>query len=287
MRDNSLEYTFTAPGGNFTFTRLAAITRLKDISFHAGVRSDITSLPLGHGGRFDPGYKEHGVLSVVLKARSLGSAANLEANRTSLVKAVNSCMGSGGGASMTWTNQGSATVLKLSDLYLLDESFMISQDAWDVHLLFGCPKPFAEDNTSTDSDSIALTVGGGGFVIPLTIPFTLTESGGGTLTATHSGDFPYAYPVLRVYGPITNPVVINQTTAQRLVFSGSIAAGEFWEIKLFERTVKLGGTTSVRALTTSQSDWFACALGANTLQLAGSGYTASTLLRCYMRSAWG
>jgi len=67
---------------------------------------------------------------------------------------------------------------------------------WLTHVQLITERPFAENATAIVYDSAALDTGGGGFVIPFTIPFTFTGSSGGTLTITNTGDF-YMFPVLR------------------------------------------------------------------------------------------
>lgn len=289
MRDNGLEYTLTTEAGALPITRDEdAVTRLREISFSSAVRESRSSRPSIHGVRINPAFKDGGVCAVTLRVDPLKAAndAAIEAARTELVAASNAMLDSDG--VLAWTNRGSVTPIKLSGLRTqTDVAFQVVGHQWQVLLLLESPKPFAEDATATVVDSAALTAGGGGFVVPLTIPFALTASSGGDLSVTHAGDFRYAYPVLRVYGPVTNPSVINQTTGKRLVFDGSIAEGDYWEIDLHARRVRLNGVTTVRALRASQSTWWACVRGVNALQLAGSSYSTSTLLRAYMKSAWG
>lgn len=289
MRDNGLEYELTTPAGSMDFTRSAsAVTRLKQISFGAQVRGSKSSRSQQHGARFEPSFKDGGVLSVMLDVNPLRAASDaaIEAARTEIIAHANELLDDDG--VLGWTNRGGSTPLALTGLRTLtDPVFQVDGHAWRVLLLLESPRPFAEDASATVVDSAALSVGGGGFTIPLTIPFTFTASSGGDLEVTHAGDFKLAYPVLRAYGPITNPHVVNQTTGKRLVFEGSIAAGDYWEIDLFERSVLLNGVTKVRALDASRSTWWACVRGANDLQLAGSGYTSSTFLRAYMKSSWG
>ena len=288
MRDNSVEYTFTTPGGVFTFTRVdGAVTRLKDIAFNAQVRARISDRTQKHGARIRKPFKSGGTLNVTLQTRpENGSAAAVEASRSSLVRCVNSLML--GDGTLEWTNRGAVDPIVLSGLSLpSDLASSIQNAGWMWNLQLASSKPFAEDATATVVDSAPLSAGGGGFTIPLSIPFTITASAGGDLEVNHVGDFPEAYPVLQAFGPLTNPILINQLTGERLVFDGSIAAGDYWEIDLWERTVTLNGSTPIRALRASQSTWWSVQLGVNPLQLAGSGYTSATKLRANMKSSWG
>ena len=281
LRDNSIPVRFDTAGGIVTFDPNTRCY-FEAVNFKAAMRSDVTAAPQRHGSYRDPGYKEGGLLTG--DVRLYGDGPLLHQNRVMLERALNSCMD--GGGVMSWLPQGTNTRQRLDDLYLDDYDFKIDGSSYLVSISLGCDKAFSEDETATTTDSAALTETGGGFVIPLTIPVTISASSGGDLTVTNVGSF-YAYPVLRAYGPLIDPSIINQTTGERLNFEGSIASGDYWEIDLHAQTVKLNGTTSITALDVSTSTWFHCGFGATALQLSGSGFTSQTFLRAYMRSAFG
>lgn len=283
MRDNTLSYTLTTPDGDVLTLAYASNVWAADCEFQAGVRAERSERSQRHGSNLDAGLKSGGVWSATLNV--LGSGATLEANRTAVLAALNGMLA--GGGSLAFTNQGATTPLSLTGLYLLeDPAFKINGSTWSVQVMLGSERPFAEDASATTIDSAALSAEGSGFAVPLTIPFTLVASSGGEVAVNHVGDFPRAYPLLQVWGPITDPMVFNQTTGESLVFTGSIGAGDYWEIDLFERTVKLNGSSPVRALDVAVSEWWAVKRGVNTLQVAGAGFSNQTKLRALMRSAW-
>jgi hypothetical protein len=281
LRDNSVPVTLTSDGGVVVFD---PATRLffEGVDFKASTRVDATAAPQRHGTYRDPGFKEGGLLAG--EARLYGDGVLLHQNRTMLERVLNGCLGGGGVAA--WLPPGGPARQYLTDLYLVDYDFKIDGSSYLVSIQLGASKSFSEDETATTQDSAALTETGGGFVVPLVLPITFTESAGGDLTVTNEGSF-YSYPVLRAYGPIVNPTIVNQTTGELLTFVGSIASGDYWEVDLHAQSVKLNGTQTVRALNVAASSWFACGFGTTQLQLAGSGFTAQTLLRAYMRSAYG
>lgn len=281
LRDNSIPVTFTTDGGVVVFDHTTRCY-FEQVNFKAATRAEVTAAPQRHGSYRDPGYKEGGLLTG--EVRLYGDGALLHQNRTMLERALNACLD--GGGVMTWLPQGSSTRQRLDDLYLDDYDFKGDGSSLIASIQLGCDKAFSEDADATVVDSAALTETGGGFTIPLTIPFTLTASSGGDLSVTNTGSF-YAYPVLRAYGPIVDPHVINQTTGERLVFEGSISSGDYWEIDMHAQTVKLNGVQSITALDVAASTWWKCGFGTSALQLAGSGFTAQTFLRAYMRSAYG
>lgn len=281
MRYAAIPYTLTTPAGALSLD-VSTNLWVEECQFSAAVSAERTKRPQSHGARQDPGSKDGGVWSAT--ARIIGPGGTLETNKESLLKHANSLVDEGVGV-LQWADPFSGATRQLTGLRLIEDVALAPDGpGWLAHLVLGAEKPCAEDATATTVDSIALAAGGSGFTIPLTIPFTLAPSGGGSLTVSHTGSFPYAYPVLRAYGPIINPQLINQTTGERIVFVGSIASGDYWEIDLFTPSVKLNGVSSIKAIDTARSTWWACQRGANILQLAGSGYTASTLLRAYMKS---
>lgn len=283
MRYGLIDYTLSTPYETLEFDPTGNLF-IEACEFSAAVAAARTKRPQSHGALQYPGTKDGGIWNA--QARLLGAGGSIETQRSALVAALNDIVDEQG--TLEWTNPGAANALQLTGLQLL-EDVAFARDGGTLLAQFqlGSEKPCAEDAEATVVDSAALSTGGGGFSIPLTIPFEIVASSGGDLVVTHDGDFKYAYPVLRSYGPAINPVLINHTVGERLVFEGSIAAGDYWEIDLFAKSVKLNGVSSIRALDSSQSTWWKCVRGANALQFSCSGYTTTTFLRAFMRSSWG
>lgn len=289
MRDNSRAYTMTNPADDSTLTFDPTDNRclcwFEELEFSAQINSEVTSRAQSHGGYQDPGYKGPGYWSTT--ARIIGSDYALEQARTAYMRMVHSMLGEDGGGLVEWTPQGSSERLRLSGLQLVDGGDPKRDgSSYVVQSIFSTEKPFAESASATTLDSAALTAGGGGFTISLTVPVTFTASSGGDLVISNEGDW-YSYPVLQMYGPLTTPVLTNLDTGQRLAWTGSIASGDYWEVDMFAKTVTLnGGTTKITTRDASQSDWFHCAMGDTNLALSGSGYSSQTLLRALMRNSW-
>lgn len=92
---------------------------------------------------------------------------------------------------------------------------------------------------------IGLTTGSsGGFVFPLTFPYTSLPVGTGGDVAIVGGDA-RTYPVIRIDGPVTNPEV--SCNAWTLNLDRTIADGDYVEIdtRPWAQTVLLNGTSSV------------------------------------------
>lgn len=137
-----------------------------------------------------------------------------------------------------------------------------------------CPDPAWVDPTPR-AVTFGQTGGGTAWEIPWPIPWTL---GGSTLGDTYSLDYPgtwLAYPRIRITGPVTNPVITNLTTGDKLDFTGySIATGHYYEIDLRYgyKTVLLDGITNKISELSSDSDLATWAIipGPNSIQAAGS-----------------
>lgn len=84
-----------------------------------------------------------------------------------------------------------------------------------------------------DEASVVFALGGGGddFEIPLAIPWQIGVSVmDQTKTIAYAGSW-RASPIVRIDGPITNPVVENLLTDEKLDFTGTtISAGDYYEI---------------------------------------------------------
>lgn len=110
-------------------------------------------------------------------------------------------------------------------------------DAGDVPLLgklgfqFVAPDPTFYDPTE---QSVTFSIGGSGggaFEIPLAIPWAVGASAlNSTVTIAYGGTW-RAHPIIRIVGPITDCVITNETTDEKLDLTGvTIGAGDYYEI---------------------------------------------------------
>ncbi len=123
-------------------------------------------------------------------------------------------------------------------------------------------------NASVTSD---LTTAGG-LTFPLTFPLTFNPAGlGGYVSVENTGtvDTP---AVLRIAGPVTNPVVYAQTVDATIAFDGlTIAEGDWVDVDLLERTVTFSdGTSRYRYLDDDLTSWFLLPPGISEYRIGGS-----------------
>lgn len=173
-------------------------------------------------------------------------------------------------------NDGLGGARKSDDLYFTTEQV--------VQLI-------ADDPILYSPTVVALTFslggGAGTFAVPTPVP---TAVGASTIDVsqaiTYLGTWP-SYPLIRLTGPITNAIVRNVSTSEKLDFTGTtIAGGDYYDIdcRYGHKTVlDAAGASKIDKLTTdSDLATFhierhpAVANGINSLQITGSGINAAT-----------
>lgn len=128
-----------------------------------------------------------------------------------------------------------------------------------------------------------------GFVFDLA--FDLYMGGGsaaGSITINNAGTADAA-PIIRVDGPVTNPILANATTGEELYLTYTLAAGEYLTLDFADdqHTVKFMGTSDrYYAFDPSRSTWWKLKPGNNDVRLRGSSYAAPAQLTVIWRDAW-
>lgn len=139
--------------------------------------------------------------------------------------------------------------------------------------------------------NVLFTTGGGsgGFVVPVVVPIAVGASTvNSSQVVTYSGTW-LSYPIVTILGPITNPVVYNDSTGDKLDFTGiTITGGNTYTIdcRPGRKTVLYTDGTNKIADLTDDSDLATFSLlpnpdvlgGNNTIRVTGSGANASTAI---------
>lgn len=100
--------------------------------------------------------------------------------------------------------------------------------------------------------SISFGVGGGGtgFVVPTPVPSFIGASTLDQLFPIHYDGTYKDYPIIKIYGPITDPVITNLTTDRVISFAGiTIEAGDWYTVDLRygrKRVYRNGVETDIR-----------------------------------------
>jgi hypothetical protein len=146
---------------------------------------------------------------------------------------------------------------------------------WGVQLVAVDPLIYsaAEHTAST-----VRTAEGTGFTAPFTAPFTLGASTAGVARASNGGSVAAPWTG-RLDGPLTNPVITNLSTGDRLAFTANggltLAAGEYVDIASAGREVLLAGTASRRSQLSLDSRWWDLPPGDTDLELAADAGTGT------------
>ncbi len=108
---------------------------------------------------------------------------------------------------------------------------------------------------------------GGGMAIPMGIPMDMSVASTILEFVVNAGNAD-AYPRLRFYGPIEDPVVTNVTTGEQLSVDYTVADGDYLEVDTSLRTAKhVSGGTETNVLQYVTGDFFRLVPGSNTLKL--------------------
>lgn len=148
-----------------------------------------------------------------------------------------------------------------------------------------CPDPTWYNPTG---EALTFNLSGGpSGAIPMAVPTPIGASAiNQTRAVTYAGSW-ITYPVIRIYGPITDPILENETTDEILDFTGTtIANGKYYEIdcRFGAKTVVDSDGANRIATLTAESDLATFHLapdpesvgGYNSLRVTGSAVSAST-----------
>jgi hypothetical protein len=197
-------------------------------------------------------------------------------------------LGGGATAAMKWTE--GAAGLQLQRMVRLasavDPPIEGGAAILNYSAQFYAEDPRAYSQTLQTITGAALATLGGGMTMPFRMPFTFTSSGGGTVSFTNAGNRPTP-PILRVYGMCVNPQIVNLGTGARISLVGTIAAGDYMELDVARRTVKLNGTVARSNFYDAvNSTWFELPAGTTNLQLVAGSFDGSARLDVVGRSAY-
>lgn len=151
-----------------------------------------------------------------------------------------------------------------------------------------CPSPYAESAEPVVA-TVRPNVAAGGFSFPFTFPLVFAAGGGGAVTVENAGNMPAQW-VARIFGPCTDPQLVNTTLSQRVGFSGlTIADGDYVEVNSTNRTVYVNGSSAAsryHLLNLSTLTWWQLVPGANTVLFTATTPGAVAAVEMTFRSSW-
>lgn len=151
-----------------------------------------------------------------------------------------------------------------------------------------CADPRLYSSTVTLGSYDPTDAGAGGLTFPLDFPLVFgAPDGVGSLSVDNEGTTATP-PTFVVTGPVTNPIIDNDTTGLSIYTRDcALAVGETLTIDVRERRVLLSGTTPRPDLIdVSRTTWWEVRPGVNQLRMRGSGMASGqTGLQASFRSA--
>lgn len=111
----------------------------------------------------------------------------------------------------------------------------------------------------------------------------------GSVTVVNAGTASAQDFVISLFGPCVNPRFENLTTGQQIRFLTTLTAGQFLEVRVRDRTVRLNGLAAQNRYNTldfATSEWFDLPPGASLLRYRPDTLTAGAFARVSFRSSW-
>ena len=128
-----------------------------------------------------------------------------------------------------------------------------------------------------------------GLVFPVTFPVVFpAQAGVGAQAVTNYGNTASA-PVIRLFGPTTNPGIENETSGRTLSFYMGLGPGDYVEIDMAEKTCQFNGTPGAASNLRKNlidKEWFTLAPGQNWLRYFSDYGDIPAQAQIYSRDAW-
>lgn len=132
--------------------------------------------------------------------------------------------------------------------------------------------PFPFFLSSTTSNTRVYIFEGAGGQVPSEIPFDFSGGSAGNVDINNLGNVD-AYPIIRLYGIMNDPVIKNNTTGLQLSIDYNLAGeDDYIELNTFLHTAKLANDTNV--FDKVSGDWWTLRPNINNIVLTASSYGA-------------
>ena len=157
---------------------------------------------------------------------------------------------------------------------------------YQVQLRASDPRAYAQSVTTAQSATMGED--GGGLVFPVTWPATFLPGSSGQAVFSNQGSAATP-PVFRLYGRLVNPTVRLLPDGPEVVLFGEVAAGDFLELDVANRTIRLNGNPSANRLGMrdfAQTTWFELPRGSGTVRLLADDADPGAYLEMDYRHAY-
>lgn len=179
--------------------------------------------------------------------------------------------------------QASVIVAPGSELIISESASTILWANWKIDLLSPDAYIYSQTEQTVDGTKTTITAG---FAIPTPVPISITGGVSNPINVSNAGNA-LIYPTsIIIFGAGTGFTITNRTTSQSIVYSGTLADGDYVTIDCKAKTAVKNGSTNVIA-NLADPNWIQLAQGTNTFTFTiDSGDTSTTKLRIVWRSGY-
>jgi hypothetical protein len=128
--------------------------------------------------------------------------------------------------------------------------------------------------SQTQTEIVQQVVQNGGLVVDVGLqiipPIVAQSSDSESLDLTNNGDSE-TYPVITLEGPLTYPIITNNTTGQFIALDLILGDEDSAVVDVLKKTIMLNGTTNVLSSFDLTSTWFYLLPGVNNMLLSSRG----------------
>lgn len=194
-----------------------------------------------------------------------------------------------GPALLKWTEQGAAGLALQAKVKLAGDVMPGLEPGpnalfYAAQLLAADPRAYSQ--ALTTATGLTLGFSAGGLTFNRTFNITFGGTAGGTVAVNNVGNRP-SPPVFRLYGGCTNANIILVGSGKQISLTGNIANGDYLEIDVQARTMKLNGTsTALSYLNPVSTTWFELPTGTSTIQAIATAFDTTARCDVLYRSAY-
>lgn len=148
------------------------------------------------------------------------------------------------------------------------------------------PDPRIYTTQPVDSGAVTLPTPGGGFLVPALVPIVAGGSiGGGTILTNFGNE--QSHPVITFTGPLTNPLIYNQTTGLGFQLNYSIPFGGTVVVDMYYQSVVYNNSSNFIAYRDqNNNNWLTCIPGPNNFVLTTASSADTGNVDIKFNPAW-
>lgn len=270
------------PVGNRRLTRATGLATIST------PRAVVRPRPTAHGAIDETHWTGERLIVLegfVLGADQAAAISELRTVQAAILQTLDS-----GAALLKWTEAGSAGLSLQSTVKLasdVDVEFVPGPDLLRYQVQLRAEDPRAYSQLLTTGTGSALAPTGGGMTFNRTFNITFTTGGvAGNVAVNNTGNRTTP-PTFRMYGAWTNAQIMLAGTTKRIVLNGTVSAGDYLEVDVFNRTVKLNGSSNaLYYLDAANTTWFDLPIGTSTIQTLAFAFDTTARCDVLYRSAY-